>query len=244
MWGFPACSLLLPPPRSQHHPAPQLRLSKPSRDDNYSRKCSIFTFGQYFEKRKSAPFPNICDAMVAGKWCLPTFDKKRVPGQRCRSKRRPCCAILLQLCKVHTTTNWLELSGARFVQLWGCADANGATQDLYQLSTESSLAFLQTNSSDHCRSLKFYQKSIEISEKGLQLRLRVAPGGTWDSRGGAPSLAPLPAPLVGRSQRAALPLEPDIIIPQVILWNCCGIVLWLISFRETACLHKQQFKHM
>ena len=188
MWGFPACSLLLPPPRSQHHPAPQLRLSKPSRDDNYSRKCSIFTFGQYFEKRKSAPFPNICDAMVAGKWCLPTFDKKRVPGQRCRSKRRPCCAILLQLCKVHTTTNWLELSGARFVQLWGCADANGATQDLYQLSTESSLAFLQTNSSDHCRSLKFYQKSIEISEKGLQLRLRVAPGGTWDSRGGAPSL--------------------------------------------------------
>ena len=188
MWGFPACSLLLPPPRSQHHPAPQLRLSKPSRDDNYSRKCSIFTFGQYFEKRKSAPFPNICDAMVAGKWCLPTFDKKRVPGQRCRSKRRPCCAILLQLCKVHTTTNWLELSGARFVQLWGCADANGATQDLYQLSTESSLAFLLTNSSDHCRSLKFYQKSIEISEKGLQLRLRVAPGGTWDSRGGAPSL--------------------------------------------------------
>ena len=188
MWGFPACSLLLPPPRSQHHPAPQLRLSKPSRDDNYSRKCSIFTFGQYFEKRKSAPFPNICDAMVAGKWCLPTFDKKRVPGQRCRSKRRPCCAILLQLCKVHTTTNWLELSGARFVQLWGCADANGATQDLYQLSTESSLAFLQTNSSDHCRSLKFFQKSIEIIEKGLQLRLRVAPGGTWDSRGGAPSL--------------------------------------------------------
>ena len=80
------------------------------------------------------------------------------------------------------------MSGARFVQLWGCADANGATQDLYQLSTESSLAFLQTNSSDHCRSLKFYQKSIEISEKGLQLRLRVAPGGTWDSRGGAPSL--------------------------------------------------------
>ena len=38
------------------------------------------------------------------------------------------------------------------------------------------------------RSLKFFQKSIKISEKGLQLRLRVAPGGTWDSRGGAPSL--------------------------------------------------------
>ena len=50
MWGFPACSLLLPPPRIQYHPAPQLRLSKPSRDDNYSRKCSIFTFGQYYEK--------------------------------------------------------------------------------------------------------------------------------------------------------------------------------------------------
>ena len=148
VWGFPACSLLPPTPRIQYHPAPQLRLSKPSRDDNYSIKCSIFTFGQYFEKRKSAPFPNICDAMVAGKWCLPTFDKKRVPGQRCRSKRRPCCAILLQLCKVHTTTNWLGLSGARFVQLWGCADANGATQDLYSLSAESSLAFLQTRRSD------------------------------------------------------------------------------------------------